>query len=112
MDVIVGALVGFLAFDAGVYASSYRGKLGDVERVVEPVALVVTAVGLAAALLFSGRMAAAAVLVCLAGRALFDTLHLGDGNVLVIPLPRDFALYSMVVKVAVAVLFVFFAFPA
>ena len=112
MDATVGALIAGLAFDAGVYAASYRGTLGDLERTVEPVALLVTAAGLALALLLTGRAAGAAVLTALFARALFDALHLGDGNVLVIALPRDYALYAMVAKLAAAALFILFAFPA
>ena len=59
-----------------------------------------------------GRWSAVALLATVGGRALFDTLHLGDGNVLEIGLPRDYALYALTAKVAAALLFVLFAFPA
>ena len=112
MDAAVAALVALVAFDAGVYADAYRGTKGELERVAEPVALLATAVGIAIALLMPGRAAGVAVLTLLGGRALFDTLHLGDGNVLAINLPKDWALYAMVVKVAVGAVFALFAFPA
>jgi hypothetical protein len=112
MDAAVAAIVAFLAFDAGVYAMAARGAKGELERIAEPVALLATVVGLGLAVALEGKGSAVAALTTLGSRALFDALHLGDGNVLEIGLPRDFALYSMVAKGATAVLFVVFAFPA
>ena len=112
MDGATGALVAFLAFDAGIYAHAALGAKGELERVAEPVALLATAVSLGLAIGLPGRWAAVAILSTVGGRALFDTLHLGDGNVLEIGLPRDYALYSMVTKLAGAAVFILFAFPA
>jgi hypothetical protein len=112
VDAAVAALVALVAFDAGVYADAYRGTKGELERVAEPVAMLATAVGLAIALIVPGRSAGVAVLTLLGARAIFDVLHLGDGNVLAINLPKDWALYSMVAKVAAGAVFVLFAFPA
>jgi hypothetical protein len=112
VDAAVAALVALVAFDAGVYADAYRGTKGDLERVAEPVALLATAVGIAIALIMPGRAAGVAVLTLLGGRAVFDTLHLGDGNVLAINLPKDWALYAMVVKISAGAVFALFAFPA
>jgi hypothetical protein len=111
MDPVVAALVALCAFDAGIYAACARGVKGDLERVAEPVALAATAVGLGLALALTGKWSAVAALAVLFSRALFDTLHLGDGNVLEVPLPRDYPLYAMVAKAAAGVLVLTFAFP-
>ena len=112
MDAAVAGLVALVAFDAGVYADAYRGTRGELERIAEPVGLLATAFGLAIALIMPGRAAGVAVLTVLGARVIFDVLHLGDGNVLAINLPKDWALYSMVAKLAAGAVFVLFAFPA
>lgn len=112
MEGAVAAILALVAFDAGIYANSYRGTQGELERIAEPVALLATVVGIAIAIVMPGKASAVAAVGLLGGRAIFDALHLGDGNVLAINLPKDWALYSMIVKVAVGAVFVLFAFPA
>ena len=112
MDAVVGALVALVAFDAGIYAHASRGAEGRLERAAEPIALLATFVGLAMAVALTGKWSGTAALSVLFSRALFDTLHLGEGNVLAIALPPNYALYSMVTKVAAGALVLAFAFPA
>lgn len=100
------------AFDAGVYLASARSAAGRLERVVEPVMFVATAAALGLTLLFGGRGAAVLVVATLFARAGWDGLHLGDGNILKVDLPRDFALYGVLVKGGAVALFLLFAFPA
>jgi hypothetical protein len=111
VDVAVAGLSALVAFDAGVYALATRGAKGELERIVEPVVLLGTLLALAFALGFGGTSGAVLIAATVFSRALFDVLHLGDGNVLSIALPANYALYSMVVKAGAGALFVVFASP-
>lgn len=101
----------FLAFDAGVYAKASLSAKGDLERLAEPLALLCTAAGLAFVLLLGGRAAGVLLVTVLWSRAGWDALHLGEGNVLAIDLPRDYALVSLIVKAALSGLYLAFALP-
>jgi hypothetical protein len=105
-----GALLAYVAFDAGAYFVAWLRSQGDLERLAEPVMLAGTVAAVALALALGGRWGDAAVVALLWARCAWDALHLGDGNVLQIELPRDFALASMVVKLAASVLFLLFLF--
>jgi hypothetical protein len=111
VDVAIAGLAALVAFDAGVYALASRGAKGKLERVVEPVVLLATLLAIAFALWSGGTSGAVLITTTTWSRALFDALHLGEGNVLAIGLPRDYALFSMVVKAAAGALFVLFGSP-
>jgi len=104
-------VVAFLAFDAVIYAKASFGAKGKLERLAEPLALLCTAAGLAFVLLLGGRAAGALLVTVLWSRAGWDALHLGEGNVLAIDLPRDYALFSLVLKGALSGLYLAFALP-
>ena len=111
VDAAVAGLSVLVAFDAGIYALALRGAKGELERVVEPVVLLATMLALAFTLAFGGTAGAVLITATVWSRALFDALHLGDGNVLALDLPRDYPLYAMVVKAASGALFVVFGSP-
>jgi len=104
------ALLAYVAFDAGVYFVAWGRAKGDLERLAEPPMLAGTAAAIALALLLGGRWGDATVVALLWARCAWDALHLGDGNVLSIELPRDFALFSLVLKLAASVAFILFFF--
>lgn len=104
-------LVALMAFDAAIYAKAAQGAKGNLERLAEPVALLATAGALAFILLLGGRGAGALLVVALWSRAGWDMLHLGEGNVLAIDLPRDYALYSLIVKGLLSGLYLALALP-
>jgi hypothetical protein len=108
----VAALVALCAFDAGVYLFAAAGAKGPLERVAEPVMFMATAAALAITLLLSGKGAGVLAVATLFARGGWDAMHLGDGNILEIPLPRDFALFSLLLKAGAAALFLLLAFPA
>jgi hypothetical protein len=107
---VAGLLLAYLAFDAGVYFVAWLKAEGDLERRVEPFVLVGTAGALVLALALGGRWGDAALVAVLWARSAWDGLHLGEGNVLSIPLPRDFALASLLFKLAASSLFIVFFF--
>ncbi len=111
VDLPTAGIVAALAFDLGIYAKSSQGAKGDLERLAEPLAFLTTAAAIAFVLLLGGRPGGALLVTALWSRAGWDALHLGDGNVLAIDLPRDYALYSLVVKGALSGLYLVFALP-
>ena len=112
MEPGVAALVALCAFDAGVYFFAAVGVKGPLERVAEPVMFLATAAALAITLLLAGKPAGVLAVATLFARGGWDAMHLGDGNILEIPLPRDFPFVSLLVKAGAAALFLLFAFPA
>ena len=108
----MAGLVALASFDAGVYALAARSATGDLERVAEPVVFVGTAAALAFALIAGGSLGAVAAVATCWSRAGWDALHLGDGNILSIALPRDYALYSLLVKAGATALYLLIALPA
>jgi len=107
---VAAALMAYVGFDLGVYFFAWLRAEGDLERRAEPLLLAGTAAAVAVAFALGGRWGDAAVVAILWSRCAWDALHLGDGNVLSIDLPRDFALLSMIVKLAASVLFLLFFF--
>jgi hypothetical protein len=111
-DAITAGLLAWVAFDAGVYLAAVVRAQGDLERRVEPIVLIATLGGVALSLVLGGRVAAGGAVALLWIRAAWDALHMGEGNVLVVPLPRDYALVGLVSKALAGLFFVLFALPA
>lgn len=112
IDPLTAGLLAVVAFDAAVYFAVMGRAEGDLERRFEPLMLIATGAGIALALVLGGRAAAFGVIALLWVRAGWDALHLGGGNVLSLPLPRDYPLAAMVVKAVAGLFFALFALPA
>lgn len=111
VDGAAAGIVAVLTFDAGVYAKAALEAKGNLERLVEPLAFLCTAGALAFVLLLGGRAGGALLVTALWSRAGWDALHLGEGNVLKVDLPRDYALFALIVKGALSGLYLAFALP-
>jgi len=111
-DAATVALVGVAVADAAAYLAWGWGTREGADRRVEVFAATVTAAAIVVAVALPLRLAAAALVGVLWGRAVWDALHLGRAPLLATDVPPGYPWAALVAKAAATALYLLFAVPA
>jgi hypothetical protein len=111
-DGVTFALVALAAADGAAYLAWGWGTREAPDRRAEVFAAVVTACALVVAAALPARLAAAALVGTLWGRAVWDVLHAGRVPLIGTDIPPRYPWVSLVAKAVATALYLLFAFPA